>query len=420
MPRVSMRNAWLVLALAAGLAAAGCGDPEAKDPAGESSPWDDPVPSPAGLAGLRDPGDEPRPVPPEDSRYLSSWGKLVLARASLVARGTVVRLFRLQNGVSVASFRIEETMSGPAMRGNSVLVVSPDPAYFGGGEELILFLRQETDGDRYEALDRVDSTGSGGAARAESIRRYVGMEALEDSAAKRAEFKKILFESLASPERWFRENAVRELYIFTEREPEAFTADEAGALLREARAARRTSDRHHLLYAVAHLEILPPLRMAAGRDPSAAAEGLERLRSLLEEAGAAEERIQFREDVVFQQYRASPDPALRAGIVRVATALDRPRLAMGILKALEDASRLVRLEALKGLRVRGSPRMAARVARRLQDCFPEVRREAALALAAIGTKNELEALEALADNRSETPEVREAARAAVEAIEARG
>jgi hypothetical protein len=407
-----MRRAASLLCAALCLAASCRGGP------GPADGRPDPGPAP-GPAVPQEPCDDPIPAPEEDSRHLSSWGRLVLARTALAAQGAIVRLFRLQGGVSVATFRIDEVLHGRGEKGKTVLVVSPDPAFFKGGEACLLFLAREADGDRFEALDRVDSSGAEGAVRVEAVRRYVAMEALDDPEEKRKEFKRILFANLSSPEPWCRDNAVRELYIFTEREPGAFAPEDLETLRREALAARKASTRHPLLYSVSHLEVLPPLSAAAGRDPAAAEAGMKRLRALVSEVGVPAETIQFREDVVFQLYRASRDPAVRAGVVRAAAELGRPRLSVGVLKALYDASRRVRLEALKGLRLCGSPRFAAAVARRLADPFPEVRREAALTLALLGTEAEVEALEDLADREAETPEVREAARAAVQAIEGR-
>jgi hypothetical protein len=344
----------------------------------------------------------------------------MLARTELLARGKITRLFSLPSGVTVASFRCEERLQGDAEGKESVLVSTTEPAFFSTGEELVLLLRRESDGDRFRALDKIDLTGKGGALRLACLRNLLAVEAEEDPAEKRKAFKKLLFENLASADRWCRENAVRELYIFTEREPETFTEKDRERLAKEAHARTSKTARNHLEYAVTHLEVILPLRRAAALDAAERDAGFETLARLLAEKGIPSRRIQFREDVIFQQYRLEDDPHRRSRIVRTASLLRRPRLLAGVIKALDDRSVPVRVEALKGMRQYATPHAARRVAEKLEDPFPHVRLEAAKTLGAVGTRGMIPALQKLARDDAEADAVRAAAREAIEAIEAGG
>jgi hypothetical protein len=344
----------------------------------------------------------------------------MLSRTDLLARGKIIRLYSLSSGVTVATFRCEDVLRGNAEGKSNVLVSTTEPGFLRTGDELLLLLRREGDGERFRALDKIDVNGKGGALRAACLRRLLAVEADEDPVEKRVAFKKLLFENLASADRWCRENAVRELYIFTEREPGAFTAEDGKRLAKEAMARTSKTARNHLEYAVAHLEVIPALRKATAREVAEVEAGFGELARLLGDKGKPARLIQFREDVVFQQYRLEADPRRRSRIIRTASLLRRPRLRAGVVKALDDRSVHVRVEALKAMRLLASPYAARRIAEKLEDPFPHVRLEAAKTLGAVGTRAMIPALEKRARDDAEADAVRSAAREAIAAIEAGG
>jgi hypothetical protein len=365
-----------------------------------------------GDTGKRENGKKPR------DPYLSSWGRIVLSRCASVVSGKVVKLYTLPTRITVATFRFGEVLHGKGEEGDEVLVLTSDPRFFKTEDELILFLVPESDEQRYRALDKIDLKAKGGDLRADVVRRILAVEAMENPKKQRSRFKALLFENLARPDRWCRDNAVREFHILTEREPEIFTDAEVGRLRKEALAMKSEKARVQLGYALAHLEVLPDLRKAIGAGEEARAEGLARLEALVSETGVPAERIRLREDVIFQQYRAKADAAVRAEIIRIASILGRPRFLTGVIKALWDADHRVRIEALKGLRRFGSRRAAKSVARCLEDPFPAVRAEAAATLGVIGSAAHAQALRKMAEDEQETAAVRDAAARALAAIEA--
>jgi len=364
--------------------------------------------------------DGPGPEKKREPAFLSSWGDIVISRCSTIAFGTVIKLYSLPTGTTVATFRYDEIIFGAGATGGEILVLTSDPRFLKTGDALILFLVPESDGDRFRALDKIDLKAKGGELRAGVVRRFLAMEAMKDPASRRAEFKNILFENLSRPDRWCRDNAIRELYIFTEREPETFTEEETVRIRKEALARKSETARTKLGYALAHLEVLLPLRRVLGTDEEEARKGMAQLEALMGEIGIPAERIRYREDVVFQQYRASADPAVRASIIRTASELGRARFLTGVLKATMDDDHRVRIEALRGAARFGSRRASKLVARRLGDAFPAVRAQAARTLGVIGSEADVPALRRLATDEKETAEVREAADRAIAAIEAGG
>ncbi|MHC4778565.1 MAG: HEAT repeat domain-containing protein [Planctomycetota bacterium] len=383
-----------------------------------SGPEENPEPLPE-LPPVEGPID-PLPEEKESPKFLSSWAQIVLTRAGLVAQGTITKVFGLPSGVLVASFRLDDILLGRGEKGSTILIGTTDPGFFSTGDTLIIVIGKESDGNRFQALDKIDVGAKGGKTRAKALRRFLAMEALEDDEERRVIFKKILFEHLASADRWCRENAIRELYIYTEKDPGAFSEKDRELMERESLARASKTTRNRLEYAVAHIEVIPPLRIAAYGPEDEREKAFGVLSSLIEETGVADRRIRFREDVIFQQYRAAAHPGLRAGIVRAASALKRPRLLTGVVKALEDRSPHVRVEALRGIRQYASPYSARRVADRLSDPIPRVRLEAVLTLGAVGTKRFIPSLEVLDQDDEEIPAIRKAARDAIEAIEAGG
>lgn len=349
----------------------------------------------------------------------SDWARIVLGRCALVAEGKVVRMFGLPVGVSVATFEIAEALFGESEPGTKILVITTDPRYFQTGDELVLFLVREKNGKRFEALDRILSGAPGSQERLRTVRRLIELEGMEEGGKRLEAFKKLLFSNLASADRWCRDNAVRELYVLTERRPEAFTPEETERIENEALARKSDVAATNLLYAAVHLEVLPSLRRAVSTDEDAAREGRGALQALLGGDGASAERVRMREDVVFQRYRAEADPFVRARIVRTAARLDRSRLYVGVMKALFDESFRVRAEAATGLSGFAAPVAARAVAEVLDDPFPEVRLAAVRTLAVIGTGEQVERLEAIADDDNEVEAIREAAESAAEAIEDR-
>ncbi|GEM_PF-3583023 len=354
---------------------------------------------------------------PEEKRArVSAWGRDVLDRCERIALGKVRKRIQLPTGLTSVSFEIEEAMFGPGAEGERILVVTPDPRYFRQEERLVLFLVRKERDRAFHPLDKIDIEASGGEVRLAAVRRFLAIEAMKDPEARLKALKEILFEHLPSPDRWCRENAIREIYILTEREPESFTDKEAERIRTEALARKRDDAEINLLYALGHLEVIPPLRRAVREEGG---KGLAELAALLEEKGCPARRIRIREDVIFQQYRAEPDPRRRAAIVGVAADLHRPRLYAGVIKALWDGHILVRLEAVRGLRRYGSPRASRAVAKKLSDPYPALRLEAVRTLIVIGTRAQLPLLRSLASDDAETEEIRRAARTAVEAIEGR-
>ncbi|MHC5036795.1 MAG: HEAT repeat domain-containing protein, partial [Planctomycetota bacterium] len=110
---------------------------------------------------------------------------------------------------------------------------------------------------------------------------------------------------------------------------------------------------------------------------------------------------------------------VRVGIIRTASRLGRPRLMVGVIKSLGDRHMKVRLAALQGLRLHPSRLASRAVADCLEDPFPQVRREAAVTLGILGSRNHLPALQKIAEDPTEVEGVRKAVLAAIEAIEAR-
>jgi hypothetical protein len=166
-----------------------------------------------------------------------------------------------------------------------------------------------------------------------------------------AAFKELVLKSVAGKESWARKNALRELYILSKRKPGLFTREELGKLRALRRGEGKGEFQRYLLSIITHIEVLPPLQRAVHpKKPGDTVEGVRTLRTLLLARDIGSKQRSFREEAVFDCFRAEKDFETRVRIVKIIGYLGVPRHANGLIRALAtDRSPSVRVAAAQAL-----------------------------------------------------------------------
>ncbi len=171
-------------------------------------------------------------APAAPANHVTYFGESLLSRCALVVRARVQSRTVLQGGMTLTTFRIEETLMG-RYSGRRLVLGSPDPRYLGVKDrEFMLFLaRTEGEGERgFRVVERFFTDDETGPKRARMASEYIRCEAIADPRERRSETRRLHIENASGDDAWTRANAIRELSWFTKRWASTFTRPERDRL----------------------------------------------------------------------------------------------------------------------------------------------------------------------------------------------
>ncbi len=348
--------------------------------------------------------------------FVSDWGRKVLANTDLAASGSVGGVWRLPKGSTLAFFKIDAVRWG-GTADKSVIVLTPDPNLFAGGEKCLIFLKRIS-GSRYEPVDVLGTEGEESRSRLAACLEMMDIEKLPTYLERIALFKDMLLRNIGVEDRWIKANALRELFILSKNKPRIFTAANLASLEERLSAERKEEAGKYLLSIVTHIQVLPPLMSAVTPAKEGdTVEGVAKLAALLNEKGISDRRRRFREEAVFDRFREEADSEVRERIVRVVGYMPSPRLSNGLVRAmLSDVSPGVRAASAGALASFADSRPAVFLLQALRDPMPAVALSAARSLGMIGDKSAADGLRKFLETPGLRSDVREAAGGALKAL----
>jgi hypothetical protein len=342
---------------------------------------------------------------PLSSRFVSDWGRRVLSQTDLAAEGSLTMVRALPRGSILGTFRLKKIHWGEEIE-KTVMVLSPDPHFFSGGERYLFFLKNLS-GSRYEPVDLVDLNVEGNAPRHDVCKKIMEIEKLPTHMERIALFKELVLRNLADTDRWTRNHALRETYILSRTRPRLFTKEEVGRIEKLHAKKGKREFRRYLLSILTHLRILPPLLGAIfPRKEGDTVKGVGRLRALLDEKGISKQSRNFREEAIFDRFREEKNFQTRVRILRIVGYLGNERLVNGVIRALVlDPSPSVRTAAATALGSFRGRAVVEYLTKALFDKIPRVQTAALLSLRKIGDPSAGPTLGEFIESKAGTPEV---------------